>query len=163
MPPVTAIVWLILCLIWGTTWIAIKIGLDDLPPIGFAAVRFVLASGVLFVLLRAQKIPLPKGREWRLLAITGFLQFTVNYSLVFWAEQHISSGLTAVLQATLSMFALLLAWIFLPHERITGVKITAVGLGIAGVAVIFIDQLKVQSMLAFVASVGVVLSGYAAA
>jgi len=163
LPPITIVVWISLCLIWGTTWIVIKIGLDDLPPISFAALRFLLASVILLVLLRVQGIPLPQRHEWRLLAMTGVLQFAVNYSLVFWAEQHISSGLTAVLQATLSMFALLLAWIFLPNERITALKISAVCLGIAGVAVIFSDQLRVQSVMAFVASVGVVISGYAAA
>jgi drug/metabolite transporter (DMT)-like permease len=163
LPSLTAIVWITLCLIWGTTWIVIKIGLEDLPPISFAAIRFLLATAILFVLLRVQRIPLPKGREWRLLALTGMLQFAINYSLVFWGEQHIPSGLTAVLQASLSVFGLVLAWIFLPSERITPVKIMAVCLGVAGVVVVFSDQLRVQSMIAFIASVGVVISGYAAA
>jgi drug/metabolite transporter (DMT)-like permease len=163
LPSLTAIVWITLCLIWGTTWIVIKIGLEDLPPISFAAIRFLLATVILFVLLRVQRIPLPKGREWRLLALTGMLQFAINYSLVFWGEQHIPSGLTAVLQASLSVFGLVLAWIFLPSERITPVKIMAVCLGVAGVVVVFSDQLRVQSMIAFIASVGVVISGYAAA
>jgi drug/metabolite transporter (DMT)-like permease len=163
MPPMIAVVWIVLSLIWGTTWIAIKIGLEDLPPITFAAIRFLLASAILLVVLRTQNIPLPQGRQWRLIALTGTLQFAVNYSLVFWGEQHISSGLTAVLQATLSVFGLVLAWIHLPHERITVVKMTAVGLGVAGVAVVFSDQLRVQSVLAFWASVGIVFSGYAAA
>jgi len=164
LPPLTVIVWIILCLIWGTTWIVIKIGLDDLPPISFAAIRFLLATAILYVLLRVHKIPLPKGRaQWRLLALTGTLQFAINYSLVFWGEQHIPSGLTAVLQASLSVFGLVLAWLLLPSERITPVKISAVCLGVAGVAVVFGDQLRVQSMVAFIASVGVVISGYAAA
>lgn len=164
LPPLIVIVWATLCLIWGTTWIVIKIGLDDLPPISFAAIRFLIATAILFVLLRVQKIPLPKGKsQWRLLALTGTLQFAINYSLVFWGEQHITSGLTAVLQASLSVFGLVLAWIFLPSEKITPVKITAVCLGVAGVAVVFSDQLRVQSMLAFVASVCIVVSGYAAA
>jgi drug/metabolite transporter (DMT)-like permease len=161
--PVTSIVWLALCLIWGTTWIVIKIGLADLPPISFAAIRFLLAAAILFAVLRAQGIPLPRGREWRLLALTGVLQFAINYGLVFWGEQHITSGLTAVLQASATVFNLLLASIFLPNERITGAKIIAVCLGIAGVVVIFHDQLRIQSTLAFLASVGIVISGYAIA
>jgi drug/metabolite transporter (DMT)-like permease len=117
----------------------------------------------LFAVLRIQKIPLPRtAKEWRLLALTGVLQFSVVYSLVFWGEQYITSGLTAVLQATITIFGLLLAWIFLPNERITKVKILAVCMGMVGVAVIFRDQLKVQSTLAFVASVGVFISAYAA-
>lgn len=163
LPSLTAIVWVTLCLIWGTTWIGIKLGLEDLPPLTFAALRFLLASAILYVLLRVQKIPLPQRSDWPLLALTGTLQFSINYSLVFWGEQHISSGLTAVLQATLSVFGLVLAWIHLPNERLTGVKIAAVALGVAGVAVVFSDQLRVQSVIAFIASVGIVISGYAAA
>lgn len=162
--PLTLIVWCALCLIWGTTWIVIKIGLADLPPIGFATVRFLIASGILFVVLRVQKLPLPKtAKEWRLLALTGILQFSINYSLIFWGEQYISSGLTAVLQATISMFGLLLAWFFLPNERITKLKVAAVVLGIAGVAIIFSDQLRVQNVMAFLGSVGIVIAAYTAA
>jgi drug/metabolite transporter (DMT)-like permease len=151
-------------LIWGSTWLVIKIGLSDLPPIGFAAIRFLLAVAVLFVVLRVQKIALPNtSAQWRLLALTGVLQFSINYSLIFWGEQHISSGLAALLQATLSVFGLLLAWIFLPNEQITKLKVIAVAFGVAGVAVIFHDQLKVQSMMAFLGSVGVVIAAYTAA
>lgn len=161
--PLTVIIWSILCLIWGTTWLVIKIGLADLPPIGFAATRFLLAAAILFVALRVQKIPLPRSsKEWRLLAITGLLQFALNYSLIFWGEQHITSGLAAVLQAMISVFGLLLAWIFLPSERITPVKVLAVCVGVVGVAVIFGDQLRVQNALAMIASVGMLVSAYAA-
>jgi drug/metabolite transporter (DMT)-like permease len=160
---INLIVWLFLCLVWGSTWIVIKLGLSDLPPISFAAIRFLLAAAILFVVLRIRRIPLPtKAREWRLIALTGVLQFSVTYSLIFWGEQHITSGLTAVLQAMISVFGLLLAWIFLPNERITATKVLAVCIGIIGVGVIFGDQLRVQSTLAFVASVGIVFSAYCA-
>ncbi|MEQ1606849.1 MAG: EamA family transporter [Pyrinomonadaceae bacterium] len=160
----TVLIWLLLCLIWGTTWIFIKIGLEDLPPMAFAASRFILAVVILFAIIRVQKIPLPKtAKEWRLIALTGVLQFSINYSLVFWSEVYITSGLAAVLQAMITVFGLILAWIFLPNERITKLKITAVAIGIIGVAVIFIDQLKVQSLMAFLGSVGIVVGAYAAA
>ena len=158
------IVWLILCLIWGTTWIFIKIGLNDLPPISFASARFVLSALIVFLIIRAQKIPLPtSGSQWALIALTGILQFSFNYSSVFWSEQHITSGLAAVLQATITLFGLVLAWIFLPNEKITSRKIIAVLLGVVGVAVIFIDQLKVENWLAFAGCVGIVVGSYCAA
>ncbi|MGB5013782.1 MAG: EamA family transporter, partial [Pyrinomonadaceae bacterium] len=158
------LVWLILALIWGTTWIFIKIGLDDLPPIAFAAARFLLGVVILFFVIRIQKIPLPNSaKEWRLIALTGVLQFSVNYSMVFWSEQYITSGLAAVLQAMITVFGLILAWFFLPNERITKLKIIAVTLGIIGVGVIFYDQLQVQSLMAFLGCVGVVIGSYAAA
>ncbi len=160
----TVVTWLVLCFIWGTTWIFIKIGLEDLPPIAFAGARFLLAVLILFFVIRLQNITLPRTwREWRIIAITGVLQFSINYSLVFWSEQYITSGLAAVLQAMITVFGLILAWYFLPNERITKLKIFAVCLGIIGVAVIFIDQLKVQSLMAFIGSVGIVVGAYAAA
>lgn len=158
------LVWLALCLIWGTTWIFIKIGLEDLPPITFAAARFILAAAVLAIVIKLQKLPLPQTvKDWKLIALTGILQFSVNYSLVFWSEQYISSGLAAVLQAMITVFGLILAWIFLPAERITRLKIFAVVLGIIGVAVIFIEQLKINSVLAFAGCVAIVVGAYAAA
>lgn len=157
-------VWLLLCVIWGTTWIFIKIGLEDLPPITFAAARFVLAVIVMAPLIKLLKFEMPLGpSQWKLIALTGFLQFSVNYSLVFWSEQYITSGLAAVLQAMITVFGLLLAWFFLPHERITRRKILAVSLGIIGVAVIFIDQLRVESVWAFAGCVAIVIGAYAAA
>lgn len=157
--------WLTLCLIWGTTWIFIKIGLEEgLPPLTFAAARFVLAVVILAFIIFFQKIPLPVNkRQWKLLALTGVMQFTVNYSLVFWSEQYISSGLAAVLQAMITVFGLVLAWIHLPDERITGIKIASVLLGIGGVAVIFIEQLQINSVLAFAGCIAIVVGAYAAA
>lgn len=158
------LVWLILCLIWGSTWIFIKVGLEDLPPIAFAASRFVLAVAVLGVVIAVRRLPLPTtASEWRLIALTGVLQFSINYSMVFWSEQYITSGLAAVLQGTIPVFGLLLAWIFLPDERITGRKIIAVLVGITGVAIIFIDQLRIENWLAFAGCVAIVVGAYAAA
>jgi drug/metabolite transporter (DMT)-like permease len=158
------VVWLILALIWSTTWIFIKIGLNDLPPIAFSASRFLLSVTVLAVVIWSQKIPLPRtAAEWKLIALTGVLQFSLNYSMVFWSEQYITSGLAAVLQATITVFGLVLAWIFLPDERITPQKIIAVIIGVIGVAIIFVDQLRVENWLAFAGCVGIVVGAYAAA
>lgn len=157
-------VWIVLCLIWGTTWIFIKIGLEDLPPITFAAARFLLAVAFLAPLIALLRFEMPRtAKQWQLIAVTGFLQFSLNYSTVFWAEQYITSGLAAVLQSMITVFGLALAWIFLPSERITMRKVVAVGIGVVGVAVIFIDQLRVESLMAFAGCVAIVLGAYAAA
>jgi drug/metabolite transporter (DMT)-like permease len=158
------LVWLVLCVIWGTTWIFIKIGLEDLPPIGFAAARFLLAAVILALIIKVQRLPLPTtAREWKLIALTGVLQFSINYSTVFWGEQYISSGLAAILQTMIMVFGLLLAWLFLPSERITRLKVFSVLLGIIGVAAIFIDQLRVENLMAFAGCAAIVLGAYAAA
>src|SRR3989454_472342 len=155
------VVWLILCGIWGSTWLFIKIGLADLPPLTFAGIRFVIASIVLtaLVLLRRARWPRTRG-EWTLIAISGVLQFTLNYGLVFWGEQHISSGLAAVLQATFPAFGLVIAHFYLPHERLTGSRVIGVLLGIVGVAVIFSDQLSIAGKMALLGSVALVLSAF---
>lgn len=158
------IVWLLLCVIWGTTWLVIKVGLRDLPPISFAALRFICACVILLFILWLYKVALPKTkREWALLGVTGFLQFSFNYSMVFWSEQYISSGLAAVLQATIPVFGLLMARVHLPQEKLTWQKLAAISMGVIGVAIIFIEQLKIENLLAFVSCVAIVAGAFAAA
>ena len=158
------IVWTSLCLIWGTTWLFIKVGLEDLPPLTFASIRFILAIAVVGTIIFINKVPFPKtAREWKLLALTGILQFSINYSLVFWSEVYISSGLAAVLQAMIPVFGLILAWIYLPSEKITWMKFAALMIGISGVGIIFIEQLQIRNFMAFLGCVGIVFGAYAAA
>src|SRR5215468_4027458 len=97
--------WLTLCVVWSSTWLAIKIGLRDLPPISFVAIRFVIATAVLVAVSigRVRLLP-PAARDYWLLAITGILMFGVNYLTVFWGELYVSSGLAAVLQTTIPIF-----------------------------------------------------------
>jgi drug/metabolite transporter (DMT)-like permease len=155
------IVWLILCLIWGSTWLFIKIGLADLPPMTFAGIRFVLASLILTSLVIARRVRFPRTRnEWTLIAIVGGLQFTLNYGLVFWGEQHISSGLAAVLQSTFPAFGLVIAHFYLPQERISIGKVAGVLLGVFGVAVIFSDQLTIAGRMALLGSIALVMSAF---
>src|SRR6266576_147509 len=109
------LVWLVLCLIWGSTWLFIKLGLSDLPPFTFAAIRFVIASAILFAIVAVRRLPLPRTRaDLLLLATTGVLSFSLNYGLVFWGEQYVSSGLAALLQSTLPAFGLIIAHYYLP-------------------------------------------------
>lgn len=153
------LVWLLLCVIWGSTWLFIKLGLSDLPPLTFAGIRFVIACAILFTLIRVRNIPLPASRrDWLLLAITGVLSFSLNYGLLFWGEQYISSGLAALLQATIPAFGLVFAHFHLPHERMTWSKTFGVVLGVFGVAVIFSNQLAIAGEKALAGSVALVLS-----
>src|SRR5260370_1700496 len=143
------IVWVILCGIGGSAWLFIKVALAELPSFTFAGVRFVLASLILALLVIARGAPWPRTRrEWGLIAVVGLLQFALNYGLVFWGEQHISSGLAAVLQSTFPVFGLVIAHFYLPQERMTGAKVFGVLLGVFGVAVIFSDQLTLAGSIA---------------
>ena len=155
------IVWLILCGIWGSTWLFIKIGLRDLPPITFAGIRFVLAAAILVTLALISRVPWPRTRrDWSVIAISGTLQFALNYGLVFWGEQYISSGLAAVLQSSFPAFGLVIAHFYLPYERITTKKAAGVLLGVIGVAVIFSDQLAIAGKFALLGSIALVLSAF---
>src|SRR5436190_19707371 len=153
------IVWLILCGIWGSTWLFIKLGLQDLPPLTFAGIRFVFASGILITIILARGVRWPRKRnEWLVIVVVGLLQFSLNYGLVFWGEQHISSGLAAVLQSTFPAFGLVIAHFYLAHERLTMVKAVGVLLGVLGVAVIFSDRLSIAGKMALLGSMALVLS-----
>src|ERR1700737_2421371 len=109
--------WLTLCIVWSSTWLAIKIGLRDLPPISFVAIRFLIAITVLFAvsLGRVRLLPLLRS-DYATLAFTGILMFGLNYTLLFWGELYVSSGLAAVLQATIPMFGMVFAHWLLPDE-----------------------------------------------
>ena len=151
------LVFLLLCCIWGSTWMFIKLGLRDLPPLSFAAARFLLATAILSAIVAARRARLPRGRaEWLLLAQTGVLAFGLNYGLLFWGEQHISSGLAALLQATIPVFGMLLAHPYLPGERLNARKLTGALLGVAGVGVIFSHQLGAEGSMALWGSAAVV-------
>ena len=158
------LVWLLLCCIWGSTWLFIKLGLRDLPPLTFAGIRFVIAAIILFALILARRVPLPnKKRDWILLAVTGVMSFSLNYGLVFWGEQYISSGLAALLQSTLPAFGLIIAHFYLPGERMTLPRIAGVLLGVLGVGVIFSNQLQVSGPRALWGSAALVGSAFCAA
>ncbi|HZE71929.1 MAG TPA: EamA family transporter [Pyrinomonadaceae bacterium] len=153
------LVWLLLCCIWGSTWLFIKLGLADLPPLTFAGIRFVIAAAILFCLIAIRRQRLPRNRsDWVLLAVTGVLSFSLNYGLLFWGEQYISSGLAALLQATIPAFGLVIAHFYLPGERMTPAKVVGVLMGVAGVAVIFSNQLAVSGNQALAGSGALVLS-----
>ena len=161
---VPLIVWLALCLIWGSTWFFIKLGLRDLPPFTFAGLRFLIASAILWAIVLVWRRPLPKsGRDWLKLAWTGIITFALNYGLIFWGEQYISSGLAAVLQATIPVFGLIFAHYRLPGERLTARKLAGVATGVAGVSLIFYDQMKVEGMAALQGSLALLLSSVCAA
>lgn len=126
----------------------IKVGLQDLPPLLFAGLRFVIAFVALAAVVLARRAPLPARRDWGLIGLTGFLTFGVNYGCLFWGELHVASGLAAILQATIPAFGMIFAHHYLPGERITVPKALGVLIGLAGVAVIFSNRTHSSEALA---------------
>ena len=156
--------WLTLCIVWSSTWLAIKWGLEDLPPISFAGLRFVIAV-IALLAISAGRVPLlPRNRaDWWLLAYTGVLMFAVNYGLLFWGELYVSSGLAAVLQTMIPIFGMVFAHWMLPDEPIQLRKLGGAILAIGGVVLICARLLEFNGILAFWGGLGIVFGGASAA
>ena len=159
-----AAAFLALCLIWSSTWLAIKLGLRDLPPVSFVAIRFVIAVAVLLAISvgRVRLIPPDRG-DFKLLAWTGVLMFCINYALLFWAELYVSSGLSAVLQATIPIFGMVFAHFIIPSEPLRGARIAGALVALGGVAVICSRLLDFGGVLAFWGGVAIVFGAASAA
>ena len=158
------VAWLTLCIVWSSTWLAIKIGLRDLPPISFVATRFLIAIIVLVAVSigRSRLAPLRRN-DYAVLAITGILMFAVNYTLLFWAELYVSSGLAAVLQATIPIFGMIVAHWMLPDEPLRLQKLAGAIIALGGVTLICGRLLGFNGPLAFWGGVGVVIGAASAA
>ena len=157
LSPFTLFVWVVTCLIWSTVWLFIKLGVRDVPPVAFAVFRMLVALLVLVPVTLLGRTPLPRRRsEWALIAGTGVILLGVNYALLNWGIQFISSGLTAVLQATTPVFGFVFAHVLLHDERMTRWKSLALAAGVAGVGVIFWDQLEARDSRAIAGSTAVI-------
>ena len=132
----TLAMYVALCAVWGSTWLAIKIGLRDLPPLWFAGVRMAVACLLLtpFALRRSPSSLTPRQKRW--VAWAGLLQIGVAYACVFQAEEWIDSGLAALLFATFPIFVALFAHGMLPDEPLRARTVISALLGLGGVAVI---------------------------
>jgi drug/metabolite transporter (DMT)-like permease len=138
--------YILLCLIWGSTWMVIKIGYGGLGPFNVAGLRFLVAGLVMASVARATRARWPQGsKEWTAVAIVGLLMFAGDYGLIYWAEQYIESGLTAVLFATLPLITLFIARAYLPGERITAGKLASSVLALAGTVALFADRLRLDA------------------
>ena len=156
--------WLTLCVVWSSTWLVIKVGLRDLPPISFVAIRFVIAAAILVLVSVGRVRLLPSRRsDYGLLAFTGILMFGLNYTLLFWGELHVSSGLAAVLQATIPIFGMIFAHWLLPDEPLRLQKLLGAFVALGGVMLICARLLSFSGLLAFWGGIGIALGGGAAA
>jgi len=129
------VIYLFLCAVWGSTWLVIKIGLRDLPPLRFAGFRMALACALLAPVALSRR-PRLSRREILFVAFCGFLQIGLSYALVFTASQWIESGLTAILFGSFPIWVGLLAHFLLPEEPLTPRALAAAALGLSGVVVI---------------------------
>jgi drug/metabolite transporter (DMT)-like permease len=132
----------IIYFVWGSTFLAIRVGVREVPPFLLAAMRFLLAGGALYAWMRAKGISVPSAREWLSASILAVLIFVLDYGLLFWAEQRVPSGVAAVMMATIPLFMALSEILFLRTQRLTLRLGFALLIGIGGVAVLVSPSLS---------------------
>jgi drug/metabolite transporter (DMT)-like permease len=126
----------IIYFVWGSTFLAIRIGVSEVPPFLLAAMRFLLAGIALYAWMRAKGAASPTRREWASASLLALLIFVGDYGLVFWAERRVTSGTAAIMLATIPMFMALSEILILGTQRLTVRLAVALLVGIGGVAVL---------------------------
>ncbi len=135
-------IFLIVSLIWGLTWIAIKIGVEATPPLFFAAVRFIAAGGLLLALLGARVDWRGLRREWRAVLIVSLFMTTLSYGFVFWGMQNTASGLAAVVNMSMTPLALFAIGVAMGVETFERRKLAGVLVGMSGLVLLFWPELR---------------------
>lgn len=142
-----AFLYALICLIWGSTWLAIKVGLVGVPPFLAASLRFFLAAAVVGLVLAARRTPLRLTRDDKICVVSlGILVFWLDYACVYWAEIYISSGLTAVLFSTMPLMTALLSAFWTRSETLGARKMAGILVGVAGTALLFWPQERLGTM-----------------
>jgi drug/metabolite transporter (DMT)-like permease len=124
--------------LWGTTFLAIRIAVEEMPPLFAAGARFFTAGAVLFGFMMLKGEAKPTAAQWRNLAVMGLLMFVAEYGPLFWAEKYVPSGIVSVLAATLPILTMVLETMVLGQQRMRPMTIAATLLGFAGVAVLLL-------------------------
>lgn len=132
----TLLAFAIIYIVWGSTFLAIRIGVHEMPPLLFAALRFVAAGLALFAWTAVRRETMPTGRQWGSILLLAFLIFLVDYGFLFWAEQRVPSGLASVMLATIPAFTALFEILFLRTQKLTVRLGLALVIGLCGVAVL---------------------------
>src|ERR1017187_5264321 len=126
----------IIYLVWGSTFLAIRVGVREVPPFLLAGMRFLVAGIVLYGWMRARGTASPTAREWGAASFLAVLIFVFDYGLLFWAERRVPSGIAAVMMATIPVFMALAEIVFLRTQRLTLRLGVALLVGIGGVAIL---------------------------
>ncbi len=126
----------IIYFVWGSTFLAIRVGVREVPPFLLAGMRFFVAGIVLYAWMRAKGTPSPALREWAAASFLAILIFVLDYGLLFWAEKRVPSGIAAVMMATIPVFMALFEILILRTQHLTTRLAVALLVGLAGVAVL---------------------------
>jgi drug/metabolite transporter (DMT)-like permease len=153
----------ILSILWGGSFFFIKIGVSALPPLTVVLARVALAALTLLVVVRIAGLRMSDHRlQWLSFIGMGILNNLIPFSLIFWAQQHIASGLASILNATTPLFAVIAAHVLLKNEKLTGQRVAGVLAGLAGVGIMMGPDLLLgagqTTLLAQLACLGAAVS-----
>jgi drug/metabolite transporter (DMT)-like permease len=126
--------------LWGTTFLAIRIAVQEVPPLFAAGTRFFIAGVLLYGFMRLRGQPAPTKAQWRGLALLGLLMFVAEYGPLFWAEKYVPSGIASVLEATLPLITLVIETLVLRQQRFHWRLLVTTLLGFCGVAVLLLHS-----------------------
>jgi drug/metabolite transporter (DMT)-like permease len=138
----TLLAFAIIYFVWGSTFLAIRVGVREVPPFLLAAMRFLVAGLVLYGWTIARGERSPTARQWMSAFLLAVLIFVLDYRLLFWAEQRVPSGIAAVMLATIPVFMALSEIILLRTQRLTVRLALALLIGLGGVAVLMSHSLN---------------------
>ncbi len=124
--------------LWGTTFLAIRIAVEELPPLFAAGSRFFIAGAALYLFMRLRGATPPTRIQWRNLALTGLVMFVAEYGPLFWAEKYVTSGIVSVLAATIPILTLILEIIILRQKHFHASTLISTLLGFAGVGLLMV-------------------------
>jgi drug/metabolite transporter (DMT)-like permease len=136
------------------TYLAIRIAVQQVPPLFAAGSRFFLAGTLLYAVMRFSGRPRPSGKEWGSLVAIGSLMFVITYGAVFWAEQYVPSGFTSVLEATLPLITIALEVFVFRQQRFRWSLLVAIVVGFAGVLLLLMHNAQHVALLPCVAILG---------
>jgi drug/metabolite transporter (DMT)-like permease len=152
--------YILLCFIWGSTWLAIRISLESFTPFLSGGLRFLIASIAIFIIMRLKGITLQKDKlSVKLYLQMGFLSFVIPFGLVYWAEQFVPSGLASVLFGVYPFFVAIFSYFMIPNEKIGIGKTVGMILGFLGIIIIFSDSFSFTLSDYLLGMFAVMLSG----
>ena len=156
------LIWLgfiIISTVWGSTWLAIKIGLRTMPPFYAAGFRFVVASAVLYGIIRIRKLSIPFTPDARKVYLAlGILSFAVPFALAYWGQQFIPSGLGSILFCAFPLWVLVFSHFMLVNERLDLYKAAGALLGFIGILIVFSPDLSMPDSSAIPGMAAILLS-----
>jgi drug/metabolite transporter (DMT)-like permease len=150
---------LVLGVLWGSSYLFIKITVAEMPATTLVIGRLGMAAAIMWLLILATRQPVPRDlRLWGAFAVMGLLSGAIPWTLITWGEQYISSGLAALLQATMPIFTVILAAVLSQDERLTLLRAAGVALGFVGVGVLMLPDLRQGFQASLLGQLAIIIS-----